>query len=438
MADCSAGRASGGAVTVCFVNEYFPPFAPGGTEWSLEALTRAVAARGHRVVVVTPNYGAPAVEERDGVRIVRFPFPLWLSPGRAPVSTKWLANPIFYLYAAIAVARVSLREGAEVIHAQNKHSLIPAILAGRLLGIPVFLTIRDGSIINAAPLCLHSHDARPPDCGVRKLWRECSEEYFALYVKGERSRLRAKLAFLYFWLDSCLKQRFLRRLDGVIGVSQGILDIYRRSGLFEGVRRIYVIPNFAPLAPPPPPSETEALRARLRLRGRRVVLYVGKFSPGKGTADLLTAARDVADAVPNATFVFVGNGTLDTGALHARCLGPLPNREVLALYPLADVVVVPSVIPDALSRVILEAMAAMRPVVATRVGGTPELVIHGRTGLLVERSAPAELARAITTLLRDDGLRGTLGAGARRHIVERFGLEDSVDRLLAVYAEHRR
>jgi len=84
--------------------------------------------------------------------------------------------------------------------------------------------------------------------------------------------------------------------------------------------------------------------------------------------------------------------------------------------------------------VILEAMAAGRPVVATRVGGTPELVIDGKTGILVERHAPAELARAIASLLRDEALRASLAAGARRHVAERFGADDSVDRLLAAYS----
>ena len=94
-------------------------------------------------------------------------------------------------------------------------------------------------------------------------------------------------------------------------------------------------------------------------------------------------------------------------------------------------------IPDALSRVILEAMAARQPVVATRVGGTPELVIDGKTGLLVERHAPAELARAIGSLLRDEALRASLGAGARRHVTERLEADDSVDRLIAAYASTR-
>ena len=166
---------------------------------------------------------------------------------------------------------------------------------------------------------------------------------------------------------------------------------------------MHAIPNVPPAAPSAPARDVEALRERLALRGRRVVLYVGKFSPGKGTADLVAAARQVAREFPDALFLFVGEGTLDAGEAHVRRLGPLPNPEVLALYPLAEVVVVPSVIPDALSRVILEAMAAGRPVVATRVGGTP-----------------------------------ALGAGARRHVAERFSADDGVDRLLALYAGARR
>jgi glycosyltransferase involved in cell wall biosynthesis len=321
----------------------------------------------------------------------------------------------------------------ELIHVQNKHTLIPGAVAGRLLRIPVLLTIRDGSLIDAAPLCLHHGDRVPPDCGVRKLWKECSEEYFALYVKDPRRRLRSKLAFLYFWLDSRLKRQFLRRINAVIGVSCGILDIYRRSGCLDGIARVHAVYNIPPLASPPAGSEVEALRSRLGLAGRRVVLYVGKFSPGKGTADLIAAAGLVVREIPDALFLFVGEGSLGAEAPFIRRLGPLQNREVLALYPLADVVAVPSVIPDALSRVILEAMSAGRPVVATRVGGTPELILDGKTGFLVERGAPGELARAIVTLLRDPDLRASLGAGAARHVAERFGADESLDQLIRIY-----
>ena len=422
---------------ICLVNEYFAPFAPGGAEGSMEALALGLAEQGHEVLVVTPNYGAAREESRDGIRIVRFPFPVRLPPGRTPAPAKWLANPITYLYAAWWIARIAGPARAEVIHVQNKQMLIPGVLAGRWLRVPVALTIRDGSIIDAAPMCLHHADRMPPDCGVRKLWRECSEEYVQLYVRRPGRRLRSKLAFLYFWLDSRLKQRFLGRVDTVIGVSEGILGIYRRSGLLDRVRRAEAIYSIPPRAPHLAPAEADRLRERLGLVGRRVVLYVGKCSPGKGTADLTAAARGLEREFPDACFVFAGEGALDTSGANVRWLGPRPNREVQALYLLADVVVVPSVIPDALSRVLLEAMAAGRAVVATRVGGTPELIVDRKTGLLVERSDPAGLAGAIATLLRDPTLRAELGAAARRHLDELAGRQAGLERTLEAYARIR-
>ena len=418
---------------ICLVNEYFPPWAPGGAEWSAEALACGLAQRGHQVLVVTPNYGGPAREERDGFRIVRFPFPLKRPPGRATVPSKWLANPVFYRHAAFWIRRIAGREGVDVIHVQNKHTLIPGARAGRVLGVPVILTIRDASIIDAAPMCLHAGDRMPADCGVRKLWRECSEDYFAGYVRGRRGKLRSKLAFLYLWWDSRRKQRWLSRIDAVIGVSNGILDIYRRSGLLDGVR-VETLYNLPPASPPPEAAAVEALRDRLGVRGRRVVLYVGKHSLGKGTPDLARAAGEVLRAVPDATFLSVGDGELADGA-PIRRLGALPNADVLALYPIADVVVVPSVIPEALNRVLIEAMTAGRAVIGTRVGGTPELVIDGRTGLLVERRDPAGLARAIETVLTDDDLRAAIGAGARRHVEAHLDAGVVLDRLVALYED---
>jgi len=416
-------------------NEYFPPHAPGGAEWSTEALAGALARRGERVVVLTPNYGAPSDEGRDGFRVRRFPFPVRLPPGRRTVPARYLTSPLFPLYAGLQLARLVRAERLDVLHAQNKHMLAPGVVARALTGVPLVLTIRDASLIDPAPMCLHHGDRRPADCGPRKLWRECSAEYFDLYQRHRhRSRLRTKLTFLYGWLDACAKQRLLPHVDAVIGVSDGILDIYRRSGLLEGARRVETIPTVPPLGAAASAEAALAARRRHGLEGRLVVLYVGKFSPGKGTGDLVAAARDVHGRVPEALFVFVGGG--DT-ALAAepwiRDLGALPNAEVLALYPASDVVVVPSVIPDSLSRVILEAMTAGRPVIGTRVGGTPELVIDGVTGVLVERGDRAGLAKAIVRLLADGELRARLGTQARAHVENAFSAEASVDRLLALY-----
>ncbi len=419
---------------VCLANEYFPPHAPGGAEWSTEALARALASRGVEVTVATPNYGAPTVEERDGFRVRRLPFPLKRPPGRAVLPARVFQNPFVALWLGLALARVVRAEGADVVHAQNKHMLLPGLIARWITGAPLVQSIRDGSLIDAAPMCLHHGDRRPPDCGVRKLWRECSEEYFTLYARGRRSRLRTKLGFLTGWLDACFKQRLLSRADAVVGVSEGILDVYRRSGLLTRARRLSVIPTIPPLAPPAGPEQARVTRRRYGLEGRRVVLFVGKLSPGKGAPDLMAAALRVVASVPDAVFVCAGEGVVpQPEPTWLRYLGPRPNAEVLSLYAAADVVVVPSVIPDALSRVVLEAMAAGRPVVATRVGGMPDLITDKVTGLLVERGDREGLADAIIAVLRDDTLARALGDAASRRVASAFDAGSTVDRLLAVY-----
>jgi glycosyltransferase involved in cell wall biosynthesis len=422
---------------IALINEYFPPHAPGGAEWSVQALARALAARGHRVVVLTPNWGAEPLEIRDGYRVRRFPMPIRLPPGPGVAPARVIVNPLFAVYAGLQVARLAWAERVDLLHVQNKHMLAPGVIARALGGWPTLVTLRDASLIDAAPVCLHHHDRRPPDCGVRKLWRECSLEYFEGWMRGRRGLLRTRVAFLYGWLDACVKQRLLAWVDGVIGVSEGILGVYRRSGLLARAQRVDTIHTTPPLGVPSSPAAGLAARVRHRLAGR-IVLFVGKLSPGKGAADFIAAGEQVHGSRPDALFVLVGDGqTAVPPVPWLRWLGSLPNAEVLALYAGANVVVVPSVIPDALSRVVLESMAAGRPVVATAVGGTPELITDGESGILVPRRDPAALARAIGRVLDDDALAARLGAAARRRLESHFDPDVILDRLLALYADVR-
>ena len=81
---------------ILFATEYYRPFTPGGTSWSLELLARELGRRGHRVVVVTPSYGAPPREIVDGVAVVRFPFWRRLSPGPSLAPARDHVNPLFH------------------------------------------------------------------------------------------------------------------------------------------------------------------------------------------------------------------------------------------------------------------------------------------------------------------------------------------------------
>jgi glycosyltransferase involved in cell wall biosynthesis len=422
------------AAAVLFAAEYYPPFAPGGAEWSNAAWAAALARRGVRVVVVTPNYGAAPAETHEGVSVVRVPFPLKLRPGQR--ETAWLAhrNPAWGLYFAGQLARVARREGAAVIHAQQKGALAAAWLAGRRLGVPVVATIRDTGLLCPLGLCPIFEPWPTFDCSARQYARRCVPFFLANYHAGAGPlrRLRLGLSLALAWLDQLVRRRALARVAGVIGVSRGILAIYPERLVDGG--RARVVRTLPPRMAPASEADARDARRRFGLGEGPVVLYAGKLSLGKGAPVLFEAIPSIAAATPGTRFVFAGKGELVPPARpDVLALGVIEQADLFALYRAAAVVVVPSVWPEPLSRVLLEAMHAGRAVVGTAVGGTPEAVEDGATGLLVPRGDARALARAVTAVLRDPPLGARLGEAAARRVAELCDEERQTAALLDAY-----
>jgi glycosyltransferase involved in cell wall biosynthesis len=165
--------------------------------------------------------------------------------------------------------------------------------------------------------------------------------------------------------------------------------------------------------------------------------------PEKGITDLIEAARIVLDRIPQAHFLLAGEGKHRTQFMAmARDLGMeksftwtglVHNPVVDGLYAAADVVCQVSRWEEAFGWVIAEAMAAARPVVATRVGGIPELVSDGGNGFLVAPRAPAEIAQRVIQLLEDSELRTRMGAAGRHDAEAKFDLTRNLDTLMHAY-----
>jgi glycosyltransferase involved in cell wall biosynthesis len=421
---------------ILFATEYYHPWTPGGTAWSLELLARALIARGHPVAVVTPNYGGAAREDVNGVPVLRFPFRRRLPPGGSLAPVRDHVSPLFHLRQARAVVRAAREFGADVLHAQEKHALVGTWLAGRWLGKPVFLSLRDFGLICPITTCLLSHTHIPADCGSVKLQRECVKEFVSQYMADagfwRRLRVRASTALLY--LDGRLKTAIVRRVNGVTAVSASLLDIYTRAGRAPADRG-HVVYNLPPTDSSGAPVERAKALAAFDLPDQSLVLYVGKLSPGKGFPVFVEAARLVASRMPEACFVVVGDGAVESvkAAGNIRFLGRRTHAEVETLYALADVVVHPAVWPEPFSRVVLEAAASGSALIGTRIGGTPEAIEDRMTGLLIERKDPQALAKAIEELLADRSLRESLGRRAAEEIPKKFSPDSIVGDLLSVY-----
>lgn len=162
----------------------------------------------------------------------------------------------------------------------------------------------------------------------------------------------------------------------------------------------------------------------------------------RGHEELLQAASLIRRSEPSAKLVIVGDGPLRSSLEDqarrlglnggVRFLGAVPNAA--RLLPRFDVFVLSSVL-EGMSNAVLEAMAAGRPVVATRVGGNPELVVDGKTGFLVAPRDPAALADAVLRLMRDPQLARRLGEAGRRRVESEFTLATMVGRLERLYGD---
>lgn len=166
---------------------------------------------------------------------------------------------------------------------------------------------------------------------------------------------------------------------------------------------------------------------------------VARLVPVKGVQYLLEAVPFIREAVPAATVVFVGDGPLRTEMeLRAADLGLngavafLGLRDDVAeLLPLFDVVVLPS-LNEGMGRAAVEAMAAGRPVVGTRVSGIQDVITHEVSGLLVPPADPQGIAGAVTRLLKEPPL-GTRLATAARADLHQYSVEAMIDRIEGLY-----
>lgn len=190
-----------------------------------------------------------------------------------------------------------------------------------------------------------------------------------------------------------------------------------------------------PLVPP----GVAALREELNLRqGQRVILSVGRLSHEKGQADLIRAFSSLRN---RARLVIVGDGA-DRPSLErfTRTLGlggavtfAGLRANVAPFYAMADVFVLPS-LSEGSPNALLEAMACSLPVVATRVGGVPEIASDGATALLVPPRQPLAMAGAIARLLDDRPLAAQLGAAARRTVLTDYTPERRAMTLSTLYS----
>ncbi|MFD5425548.1 glycosyltransferase [Streptomyces sp. NPDC127084] len=349
----------------------------GGAEKQLVLLARGLSRRGIRTHLLVLFDGGPREAELQdsGVTLVKLGF--WRRETRG---STLLGN----VRAFVRLLVFLRKEKPQVLQAFLLHAYVLAAPAARLARVPVLVA------------------------GRRSL---------GFFKRGHRVAL-------------ALERIATRWTDLVVANAQAVAEDVRQD---EGVPagKLTVIPNGMP------PSEFELARPTEVDTSLPVVLCVANLAVHKGHRHLLAACAELRRQGKPCTLVLIGDGpersVLERQAtrleVDARFLGF--RTDGAGFLARADVVVLPSLY-EGLSNAVMEAMAAGRPVVATAVGGTPELLDDGR-GVLVPPADPVALAEGLRSLLEDRDTAAAMGRRAREWALANLSEDVMVERYLSLY-----
>jgi glycosyltransferase involved in cell wall biosynthesis len=265
----------------------------------------------------------------------------------------------------------------------------------------------------------------------------------SLHWLGRAENLRGD-AELGIWLRAKKTMTvFLNRIFAarVIAVSGAVRDSFTTFPGFPTTRTTVVYPGLDMAIPATSPEAGARLRSELGLTASNpILLNIGRLVPDKGQEYLIPMMQRVLDAWPDARLLIAGEGYLREALLNqiessglgdAVCL--LGSRsDIDDLLAISDVLVLSSE-SEAAPLPPMEAMRARKPVVASCVGGIPEIVEDGLSGFVVPRAEPQALADAVLRLLKEPGRARRMGEAGRRIAVERFEIGQSVQALERIY-----
>lgn len=356
----------------------------GGTETQAVQTALRQHARDEQVTVGCLRAEGPLLDSlhRAGIPIVEF---------RKPKKLLSIQG----IWQVLRMAIFLRRERFDILHAHDLMSNLAGVIAARLAGIPIIISSR----------------------------RYLDLEW---WCGAWRNRIAG-------WI--------YKQSTRVVVNSKSIRDLLvGREGVLE--QKIHVIHNAIDADRF---NEAIAVQGALSFASedsKLVAVVANMYSPVKGHATLVAAARHVCLHAPQVLFVLIGDGTerpkieqqVKEAGLQKNFLFLGSREDIPQLLAACDLFVLPSE-SEGMPNALLEAMAAGLPAIATSVGGVPEVIEHNVTGLLVPPCEPAALSKAILALLNNEDLRHRLARAGRERVVRYFSFDRLMSVLNTLYAE---
>ena len=372
-----------------------PSFLPhrGGSEIMAYELAKRLVEFRHEVIIHTiQKKGTKKYEKIDGIEIYRFK-DIRLFPKLSRITLGKIPS-IFSFSAIPSLFKLVKKIRPHIIHSHFLADTgLAAIIVGSILKIPVITSLLGKDIFD-------------PIDPVPTKWHNC-----LVWLMEKSSKVIA-----------CSKDQ--KRRAQVMGVSSDI------SVIPHGVNTKKFVPSIK-----------VDIKKKLGIRGP-MVLSVQRLHPRKGLTYLIDAIPIILDKIPSAKFVIVGTGSekmkieKKINALRiensVKLVGFVPESELTHYYANCDLFVLHSLY-EAFGIVLLEAMACGKPVVATKCGGIPEVVINEKTGLLSPPRKANELARACIKILQSPEMKQKMGQNGLNRVLKRFSWDSLVKKYLNAY-----
>ena len=410
---------------IVVLSDGIPPDRSGGAERVAWLSALELRRIGHDVHVVTTTPKPTFSENRQGIMTHHL---------HAGYSLRWqgwlsLRNP----QTIRPLHKLLLKLRPDIVHAHNVHLNLSYACFGvaRRLGIPVVWTAHDTMSIVYTKL---THWIDPSGSMPNQIIP--AERYrLPRWHNARQMRLRYNpLRNLAIWY----------RVKNQVSARLAVSDAQRQALEANGLPPFTVIYNgIDPLQYDGPDltAISTALRDRWQLAGKKVVLFAGRLTVEKGSEQLFAAMQRVVVSVPDAKLLILTNHVEDweqsayhdSLAPHVQLGGWLEGAELLAAFKVADVICLPSIFLDCAPMVILEGMAAKKPVIASMFGGASELVVDGETGFIVNPYNTEQLTDRLIRILTDPIASAIMGAAGRQRVETHFLLAQQTENFVAIY-----
>jgi glycosyltransferase involved in cell wall biosynthesis len=400
---------------ILMISDFYHPVL-GGVEKHVRSLSTALVERGHHVAVATLQCDDfPSFEVDQGVHVHRIRGSAQRLAGLFSHPDRPWAPPLPDPELLWSLRRIVAKEQPDIVHGHDwlARSYVPLKSRSRAR----FLITLHYYTLSCAKksLMYNGHPCSGP--GFLRCTR-CAIDHYGL-AKG--------LPTVYGnWAMSNIEHRAVDMFFAVSHATAGGNELVGNRWPYQ------VVPNFVPSGLAEISEDTTEYVSQLPEDG--YLLFVGDLRRDKGLDVLLEAYVGLSQAPPLVLIGKVWPETPTEFPTNVTVLKHWPNYAVMEAWRRSSIAVVPSIWPEPCATVVIEAMVSGRPVVATCIGGNPDMVLDERTGILVPEGDSGALRAAIERLLADPDLRQRMGEAGRQH-AKAFQADTVVPRIERVYAD---